>query len=391
MSWATAALGEVAKIERNSIAPTEIVAGSRYVGLEHIESGGASISFGKVANGELASSKFRFGSKHILFGKLRPYLAKIVCPDFEGICSTDILPIAPGKRIDQRYLLHFLRRPETVAWASSRATGVNLPRLSPSELASLEVPLPPLDEQRRIAAILDKADALRRQRKRALELLDGLTQSIFLEMFGDPLRDGPRWSRIAPLSQFAYIGSGITKGRKLNGSAIRNVPYLAVANVQDKALDLSAVKTIDATEDEIARYRLEVDDLLLTEGGDPDKLGRGTLWSGELSEAIHQNHVFRVRVASREVLPLYLNWLVGSSYGKAYFLRLAKQTTGIASINKTQLSDFPVIVPPIDKQSLFVHRAKAVSMLAAQQSAVANHIQALFSSLQHRAFAGELQ
>lgn len=252
------------------------------------------------------------------------------------------------------------------------------------------VPLPPLDEQRRIATILDKADALRCKRKRALEILDGLTQSIFLDIFGDPLRDGPRWSRIAPLSKLADIGSGITKGRKLNGSATRSVPYLAVANVQDKALDLSAVKTIDATDDEIARYRLEADDLLLTEGGDPDKLGRGTLWSGEIPEMIHQNHVFRVRVTSDQILPLYLNWLVGSSYGKAYFLRLAKQTTGIASINKTQLSEFPVIVPPLDKQRLFVERAKAVSIVAAHQSSLANHIKTLFSSLQHRAFAGEL-
>jgi len=184
VSWPTAALRDVAKIERSSISPGDIASGSRYVGLEHIESGGGAVSFGHVTNGELASSKFRFGPNHILYGKLRPYLAKIVNPEFAGICSTDILPISPGDRVNLRYLLHFLRRPETVDWASSRATGVNLPRLSPRELSSLEIPLPPLDEQRRIAAILDKADSLRRKRKRALDLLDGLTQSIFQAMFG---------------------------------------------------------------------------------------------------------------------------------------------------------------------------------------------------------------
>jgi type I restriction enzyme, S subunit len=140
--WPTAALGEIATIERNSVFPSDIRSGSRYVGLEHIESGGGSLSYGEVTNGELASNKFQFGPRHILFGKLRPYLAKIVCPDFEGICSTDILPIAPGERVDQRYLLHFLRFPRIVDWASSRATGVNLPRLSPNQLASLEIPLP---------------------------------------------------------------------------------------------------------------------------------------------------------------------------------------------------------------------------------------------------------
>ena len=91
MKWTSAPLGELAKIERESIAPAAIVSGSRYVGLEHIENGGGTLSFGSVSNGELASNKFKFGPHHILYGKLRPYLAKIVCPDFEGICSTDML------------------------------------------------------------------------------------------------------------------------------------------------------------------------------------------------------------------------------------------------------------------------------------------------------------
>ena len=187
--WTTAPLSEIATIERNSISPADIKSGSRYVGLDHIETGGGAIRFGSVTKGELASSKFQFGPNHILFGKLRPYLAKVVCPDFEGICSTDIVPIAPSKRVDKRYLLHFLRRPETIAWASGRATGVNLPRLSPKELASLEIPLAPLDEQRRIAAILENSDTLRRKRKHALELLDSLTRATFLEMFGDPAKN----------------------------------------------------------------------------------------------------------------------------------------------------------------------------------------------------------
>jgi type I restriction enzyme S subunit len=151
--WATEPLSKIATIDRNSISSADIKSGSRYVGLDHIEAGGGSIRFGSVINGELASNKFQFGPNHILFGKLRPYLAKVVCPDFEGICSTDIIPISPSERVDKRYLLHFLRRPETIAWAAGRATGVNLPRLSPKELASLEIPLPPA---RRAAA--DRGD-----------------------------------------------------------------------------------------------------------------------------------------------------------------------------------------------------------------------------------------
>lgn len=390
MSWSSAALGDVAEIERKSISPSEIPSGSRYVGLEHIESGGTSLSFGEVSNGELASNKFCFGPNHILFGKLRPYLAKIVCPDFSGICSTDILPIAPGGRIDKRYLLHFLRRPQTVDWASTRSTGVNLPRLSPSELEALEIPLPPLEEQRRIAAILDKADAVRRKRKRAFTLIDSLTEAIFREMFSETIASAQNGKRIRPLGEIADIASGITKGRRLNGEATRTVPYLAVSNVQCKFLDLSVVKTIEATENEIQRYLLKQDDLLLTEGGDPDKLGRGTLWANELVESIHQNHIFRVRVSSKAILPLYLMWLLGSSYGKAYFLRSAKQTTGIASINKSQLSEFPVVIPSMDEQMSFARRTQSTQRTKEISVVVGAKIDALFSSLQHRAFSGQL-
>jgi type I restriction enzyme, S subunit len=166
--------------------------------------------------------------------------------------------------------------------------------------------------------------------------------------------------------------------------------YLAVSNVQDKFLDMTVVKTIEASENEIKRFRLQKNDLLLTEGGDPDKLGRGTLWANELGESIHQNHIFRVRVSSNAVLPFYLIWLLGSPYGKAYFLRSAKQTTGIASINKRQLSDFPVILPPIKLQAEFERKAQLVGAGMETRRAASTAVDWLFSSLQHRAFSGQL-
>ncbi len=156
-------------------------------------------------------------------------------------------------------------------------------------------------------------------------------------------------------------------------------------------LDLSVVKTIDATEKEIDRYRLKKDDLLLTEGGDADKLGRGTLWSEELPECIHQNHIFRVRVQSRDVLPLFLNWLVGGPRGKNYFLRQAKQTTGIATINMTQLKSFPLLIPPMNLQIAFSNRISHMELIRSIQTRSLIALEKLFASLQHRAFRGELR
>ena len=192
------------------------------------------------------------------------------------------------------------------------------------------------------------------------------------------------------MGDVADIVSGITKGRTVNGQRVRSVPYLAVANVQDKTLDLSVIKTIEATEDEIQRYRLRANDLLLTEGGDPDKLGRGTLWKGEVLECIHQNHIFRVRLTSDKLDPLFLNWLVGSERGKRYFLKSAKQTTGIASINMTQLRSFPLLVPPLAVQREFWRQIAAVDKLKSAHRASLAKLDALFASLQHRAFRGEL-
>jgi type I restriction enzyme S subunit len=166
---------------------------------------------------------------------------------------------------------------------------------------------------------------------------------------------------------------------------------LAVSNAQDRRLDLSAVKTICAAADEIERYRLVSDDLLLTEGGDPDKLGRGTLWDGALQLCLHQNHVFRVRITNRNVLDAqFLSWQIASTRGKRYFLRAAKQTTGIATINKTQLSSFPLFLPPIDLQRKFSSRVASIASLQGSHSRHLAHLDVLFASLQDRAFKGEL-
>lgn len=309
--------------------------------------------------------------------------------DVSGALATgEWLLVRPNhRRLDPGFAHYWLTSAAARAAIRDQVKGIHL---YPKDVARLSIPLPPLDEQRRIAAILDKADALRRKRKRIVDLISAVPQSLFTQMFGDPQANPNRWNKTTALSEVADIGSGITKGRKEPGGRLRAVPYLAVANVQDRALDLSSVKTIDASEEEITRFRLRDGDLVVTEGGDPDKLGRGTVWRSELPEAIHQNHIFRIRADQRDVHPVYLSYLIGSRYGKSYFLRSAKQTTGIASINKSQLSQFPVLLPPLDLQLRFAFElAKLKGLEVGAGNALADTGN-LFASLQHRAFSGQL-
>jgi type I restriction enzyme S subunit len=288
------------------------------------------------------------------------------------------------------YLMHLISSKDFQAEIARLQHGGTRQALTFSQIAEFSIPLPPLPEQRRIAEVLDRAEALRAKRRATLAHLDTLTQSIFLEMFGDPVNNPKKWADGTLLGDVADIVSGITKGRQVNGQEVRSIPYLAVVNVQDKALDLSILKTIDATEEEILRYHLRANDLLLTEGGDPDKLGRGTLWKGEVPECIHQNHIFRVRLTSTQLNPLFLNWLVGSERGKRYFLKSAKQTTGIASINMSQLRSFPLLIPPLTAQKEFARRIASVDGLKSAHRASLAKLDMLFKSLQHHAFQGEL-
>jgi type I restriction enzyme S subunit len=303
---------------------------------------------------------------------------------WSSLANTQIIRPDPEKG-DYKYLWYQLN--DESRWPRS---GTGQPFIKPSDVKRHLVFLPPLSEQRRIAAILDKADTLRTKRREALAQLDRLAQSIFVEMFGDPLTNSKGWPEGTSLGEVADIVSGVTKGRKLNGKTTREVPYLAVANVQEMRLNLTAVKRIDATEEEINRYALRDGDLLLTEGGDPDKLGRGTLWHGELPECIHQNHVFRVRLIADSITPYFLNWLVGSQRGKQYFLKSAKQTTGIASINMTQLRGFPLLLPPVSLQREFEGAIGAIQRHTVRLSAATYSCNALFATLQNRAFRGEL-
>jgi type I restriction enzyme S subunit len=159
------------------------------------------------------------------------------------------------------------------------------------------------------------------------------------------------------------IVSGVTKGQKVAASEAVEVPYLRVANVQRGHLDLSVIKNITVRTADRERYALRRGDILMTEGGDWDKLGRAAIWQEEIPGCIHQNHVFRVRPPSKDILPEWVTTYANSLLGRSFFEDASKQTTNLASINMTQLRGCPIPLPPLAEQRRIVAKVDALMAL----------------------------
>lgn len=286
--------------------------------------------------------------------------------------------------VDSRYVYHHLNRYWKLRNERSQfGSATNYIRMQNFE--DYEIPLPPLAEQKRIAAILDKADAIRRKRQQAIQLADEFLRSVFLDMFGDPVTNPKGWREVI-LKDIADIRSGVTKGKKIDLEKSVSLPYMRVANVQDGYLDLSEIKQIVVSKKDAEKCKLKKGDVLLTEGGDPDKLGRGYIWNNEVEHCIHQNHIFSVRIKDEKLVTSeFLSALISSQRGKRYFLKVGKQTTGIATINKTVLSDFMAFVPPIEIQKEYIAIKNKVNK---QKLSYRLGDLSLFEALSQQAFLG---
>ncbi|MBX5221270.1 type I restriction endonuclease subunit S [Rhizobium sp. NLR8a] len=247
-----------------------------------------------------------------------------------------------------------------------------------SEMRAILLAMPPFPEQKAIAAFLDretgKIDALVEEQKRLIELLKEKRQAVISHAVTkglDPnvrmkpsdvewLGDVPEHWDVTRLKFVAAVQTGTAKGKDLAGQATIKVPYLRVANVQDGYIDLSDVAEIEVPVGDLDRYLLRQGDVLMNEGGDFDKLGRGGIWDGSIDPCVHQNHVFSVR--PHGVLPEWLNMITSSAYGRFYFMSRSKQSTNLASISSTNLMELPLALPPKDEQAVIVTWLKAQLM-----------------------------
>ncbi len=267
-------------------------------------------------------------------------------------------------------------KPAETTWLGELMRAMNLnqysvsaaqPGLSVELISNIGVPYPPLAEQTAIAAFLEretaKIDALIAEQEKLLALLAEKRQATISHAVtrglnpDAPMKDsGVAWLGEVPahwgvtrLKFIASVQTGIAKGKDTTGKETITVPYLRVANVQDGYLALDDIATIDIEAEQLERYRLEPGDVLMNEGGDFDKLGRGAIWHGEIADCIHQNHVFAVR--SHGVSSEWLNRITSSQYAQFYFMARSKQSTNLASISSSNIMELPVVLPPEDEQT----------------------------------------
>lgn len=235
------------------------------------------------------------------------------------------------------------------------------PHLNAEDLGEVRISLPPIDEQRRIADFLDaetaRIDALVEQKRRVVALIEERVQALVNKVTpgamvsgvdGRPI--GITGMQCVRLGAIAEVHGGFTMdaGRDTSGDSV-TLPYLRVANVQDGALALDDVKEVTLPRALAKRCTLRRGDVLMTEGGDPDKLGRGTVWPGDIELCLHQNAIFAVR-PNPQLLPEYLALVTRTRYARAYFEMTASKATGIAHTSTTKITSFRVPMRTIADQ-----------------------------------------
>ncbi|GAB3214364.1 restriction endonuclease subunit S [Pseudaeromonas pectinilytica] len=243
-------------------------------------------------------------------------------------------------------------------WAVSE--GSLSPTIKWKVLEGQEFIFPSLDKQKEMLSILRGV-----QRVETLnESVSNSSSSLFLSVLTDIFKKGqtdPSWTSCS-LAECSVIQTGLalSSKREFDEKTV-SVPYLRVANVYDGHFDLDEIKEVEVTPSMYERYRVLKGDILIAEGGDYDKVGRGHIWNDEVNGVIHQNHLFAIRTDSEKLLPEFFNYMKSSFIGVKFFLGIAQQTTNLATINSTQVKKFPCVFPSVVRQKELVAQLDMLS------------------------------
>jgi len=281
--------------------------------------------------------------------------------------------------LDVRYAFHFLKSTDMYFLASS----TTVPSLRKSTLESIAISLPPLPEQRRIAAILDKADALRAKRREAIAKLDQLLQSVFLDMFGDPVANPREW----PIGCIGDMLESVKYGTSEKASPDGPVPILRMNNITAIGeMELTDLKYVNLPTKELEKYLVRPGDLLFNRTNSKELVGKTAVYDGPEPMAF-AGYLVRGRVSDR-YSPEYISAYLNSRWGKQKLRGMCKSIVGMANINAQEFAGISIAIPSSEAQQRF---ARLVSGMRARKRDLREQMRAfnrLFSALQSNAFSG---
>lgn len=318
----------------------------------------------------------------------RSCVVPVDCP--EANCNQAVCVIRPERsRLNNHYLQRWMTSEEAISQLSGgKVTGV-IANLSLTNVRNLQIPLPPLAEQKRIAGILDAADALRAKRRESLAQLDSLLQSTFLDMFGDPVTNPKGWE-VAPLGELIVEGpqNGLYKPAKDYGSGTR---ILRIDGFYDGLVtNIGGLKRVRITQKESDSYSLSEGNIVINRVNSREYLGKSAIVPNLDEPVVFESNMMRLRVDDTRILPRFAVEFLQTKFIKNQILTASKDAVNQSSINQKDVNGFHFLVPPLDVQKHFVSVAVSIEGQKARLLTHLVELDSLFASLQSRAFNGEL-
>ena len=408
-NWVWSSLEEIADYGgRGNVSPNEIKDSEWVLDLEDIEKTSSRLIERVLSKDrKTTSNKARFEVGDVLYGKLRPYLDKVLVADSPGYCTTEIVPITPKFGVNPQWLRISLKSPSFIGYVTDRSYGMKMPRLGTKDAKASLHAVPPIEEQHRIVvkvdelmALCDELEAAQNKRnsirtaarKSAIDSTSSATTSKELEEAWT--RISYNWVAIAdtpesitslrslildlaihgllsdPNVEFETVTMGdifdVTGGLQKTPKrtpVLLHFPYLRVANVQRGRLDLAEISRFELSNDELEKYRLSPRDLLIVEGNGSEKeIGRCALWNGEIQDCIHQNHIIRCRPKLPEVEKYALLFL-NSPSGTRLMKSLAVTTSGLFTLSVGKIRTIELQIPPVSEIIQIVRKVDELTSL----------------------------
>ncbi len=295
--------------------------------------------------------------------------------------------------VDISYIQYAIASPKVQGFIQN-SSGATVGTYTISRARETEIPLPPLKEQKRIAAILDKADAIRRKRQKAIDLADDFLRSVFLDMFGDPVTNPKGWE-VKKLSEISSkIASGNTPKGGSKNYVDEGITFLRSQNVWKNKILLDDVVYIDQkTHDSMSKSSLKNKDILMTKTGrintENSSLGRAALYLGEDGKANLNGHVYFIRLVE-DILHEFIVFILTTKEYRDYIRSVCVGGIDKRQLNKDHLEDFPIIYPPKEMQKQFVDKVNIARNMVKKARVGLQESEQMFNALSQQAFSGEL-